>query len=175
MPQYSYKSVVSNSGNLLLQLYFPKGDRLSKAVKEEALAQALARSSEFMFQKGYLPPEVRFMSSRDVAQKYGFTRQYWEKLLREGKIAYKETRAGRITTNLWVEGYLQNKEAVDEYVRHVRKAVRVIQDQRHKHGTTQCPKCSMEQFEYHDNQTNIDGLCRDCGFKLRVVAEQKEN
>lgn len=169
MSKYSYQILASSDGNLLLELYFPDGDRPPRAIKEEALAKTLARSSEYMYHKGFLPPDVRFMSSRDVAREYGFTRQYWEKLLREGKIAYQETRAGRITTNLWVQGYLDNKDAVDKYVRQTKKALRLIEQSNDKSGTIECPNCSEERLEYYDNVNSVDGLCRACSFQLRAT------
>jgi len=123
-----------------------------------------------MLSKGYVPPEARFMSSSDLSKEYGKTRQYWEKLLNEEKIPYKETSAGRITTDLWVQGYVNNKEKVDEYVRNSRKVLRSINKDGKGRGNTQCPVCKKQKFRFNVNVNgNINGVCDSCGFHLNTI------
>lgn len=168
---YIWHSTVSNEGTLSLELYFPD----KKATKEQkmlALAESLRQNRDNMLSRGYLTPNSRFMSSRDVAEEYGHTRQYWEKLLNEGKIPFKETSAGRITTDLWVQGYLNNKKEVDRYIRDRNKIVATILDGKKKHGRITCPNCGEVQFDYNVNYQSINGLCRArCGFRINTTAE----
>lgn len=163
---YSWQSSVSSEGTLSLDLYFPN-KKVTKEQKEAAIAETLRQNREFMLSKGYLPPDTRFMSSKDVSEKHGSTRQYWEKLLNEGKIPYKETSAGRITTDLWVQGYLNNREKVDEYIRNRNKVVNSILAGKFKSGKIECPNCKKHSFDYFVNTDNLNGICRaDCGFRI---------
>src|SRR3989344_8260894 len=123
--KYSWHAGVSSEGTLDLELYFPDNKEITKEEKERALAEGLHQTKEYMLSKGYLVPDARFMSSSDLAEEYGYTRQYWEKLINQGKIPYKHTSAGRITTDLWVKGYLNNRDKVDEYVKNTNKMVDV--------------------------------------------------
>jgi hypothetical protein len=167
--KFHWHASVSSEGTLDLSLYFPNKD-VTKEEKEKAIASTLAQAKEFMLSRGYLLPDTRFMSSSDVAEEYGHTRQYWEKLLNEGKIPYKETSAGRITTNLWVQGYLNNKEKIDEYLRNRNKVVAVILKEKNRMGTVECPRCKEKRFDYAVNSDSIDGLCRaGCGFRIHTT------
>lgn len=142
---------------------------ISKGERMRALADALKEATKFMEEKGYIPGEARLMSSRDIAEEYGKTRQYWEKLLSEGKILYKETSAGRITTNLWVSGYLGNKEGVDKYVKAVRVVLERINDSRRRSGSVLCPLCESQRFEFYVNiGSSTNGICRKCGFHVHT-------
>src|SRR3989338_6816353 len=153
-------------------MFFEEGDPLTKGQKEKALAYGIAASVKNMLERGFLTPEARFMSSMDIAEKFGQSRQYWEKLLSEGKIPFKETSAGRITTDLWVQGYLNNKEEVDRYIRDRNKVVAIIIDGKKKHGRITCPNCGEVQFDYNVNYQSINGLCRArCGFRINTTAE----
>jgi len=166
--KFYWHALTSSGGTLELSLYFPNKN-VTKQEKEKALASALFQSKNFMLAKGYLPPDAHFLSSSDVAEKYGHTRQYWEKLLKEGKIPYKETSAGRITTDLWVQGYLNNKEKVDKYVRYRNKVISTIQKENRKMGTIECPCCKEKRFDYAVNVNNINGVCRaGCGFRINT-------
>jgi len=167
--KFSWHASVSSEGTLDLSLYFPSKDA-TKNEKERALASAIKQSKDFMLSKGYLLPDTRFLSSSDIAEKYGHTRQYWEKLLKEGKIPYKETSAGRITTDLWVQGYLNNKEKIDEYVKEVKKAVSSIRKEKRKMGTIECPRCKEKRLDYAVNVGSTNGLCRaGCGFRFNTT------
>ncbi len=137
-----------------------------------ALAESLRQNRNNMLSRGYLTPSSQFMSSRDVAEEYGHTRQYWEKLLNEGKIPFKESSAGRITTDLWVQGYLNNREVVDRYIRDRNKVVAAILSEQKKHGRTSCPNCGEVKFDYSVGYENINGLCRArCGFRINTTVE----
>ena len=164
--------MTSSGGNLSLDLQFE--GKLSKQEKESALAEGLRACYEFMKDKGYIPPHARLMSSRNIAEHYGKTRQYWEKLLNQGKILYKETAAGRITTDLWVEGYLGDKEKVDEYVRGVRTVLERIDSAGRRDGLVICPICDKERFSFFVNVgSNTNGVCRSCGFHVHTLSEPK--
>ncbi len=164
-----WQASVSSEGTLGLDLYFPD-EKVTKEEKERALASAIDQSKNVMLSKGYLPPTARFLSSSDMAKEFGFSRQYWEKLLNEGKIPYKETAAGRITTDLWVRGYLDNKEEVDEYIRNVKKVISLIPKDGKTWRKLTCPKCGEESFEYAVNLNNINGICRSgCGFRINTT------
>lgn len=166
---YSWHSNISSEGTLSLDLYFPNKNA-TKEQKEMALAESLRQNREAMLRQGYLPPDSRFMSSRDVAEEYGHTRQYWEKLISEGKILYKETSAGRITTDLWVQGYLNNREKVDEYIRNRNKVVATIQLLKKKSGKTECPNCKEQEFSFAVNFDSMNGICRaGCGFRINTT------
>ncbi len=168
---YVWHSTVSNEGTLSLELYFPN-KKTTKEQKIGALAESLRQNRNNMLSRGYLMPDSRFMSPRDVAEEYGHTRQYWEKLLNEGKIPFKETSAGRITTDLWVRGYIDNRENVDKYIRNRNKIVTVILKETKKHGRIVCPNCGEVQFDYNLNYQSINGLCRArCGFRINTTME----
>jgi len=168
--KYNWHAGVSSEGTLALELCFPDGIKITKEQKETILAETLLRSKEFMLSKGYLMPDARFLSSSDMAKEYGHTRQYWEKLINEGKIIYKETSAGRITTDLWVRGYLNNREKVDEYIRNKNKIVKIILAGEKRSGKTTCPQCEKPEFDYFVNSNSINGLCRaGCGFRIHTT------
>ncbi|MDR3519902.1 MAG: hypothetical protein P4L63_03405 [Candidatus Pacebacteria bacterium] len=170
---YLFSGGTSSEGTLNLELYFPNKST-TKNQKENALADALSKARNYMLQNGYLPSDARFMSPKDVAKKYGFTRQYWEKLINEGKIPYRETSAGRITTNLWVQGYLNNKEVVDSYIKNRNKAVDSIKSQKETRGRIECPNCKQPQLDYNRNPNNINALCRaKCGFRIVELYDKK--
>lgn len=169
--KYSWHAGVNSGGNLTLMLAIPSGATISE--KEKALASGITESVKLMREKGYLSPEARFMTSSDLSNDYGFTRQYWEKLLKEGKILYKEAAAGMITTDIWVQGYLSNKETVDQYARNCKSVAVKIKELKEKHGVTTCTDCGADRFEYSKNVLNTNGLCRACGFRIHV-AENNE-
>ena len=169
LEKFHWHVMTGSEGFLALDLYFPNKN-ITKEEKEIAIASALAQSRDFMLSKGYLFPDTSFMSSSDLANEHGHTRQYWEKLLKEGKIPYKETAAGRITTDLWVQGYLKNKEQVDKHVRNRKKVISLIQKGGKKMGVVECPQCKEEKFDYAVNTNNINGICRaNCGFRIHTT------
>lgn len=166
--KFYWHANTSSGGTLSLGLDLT--GEFSKEEKESALAEGIRACVEHMESQGYIPHNATLMSSGDVAREYGKTRQYWEKLLNEGKIHYKETSAGRITTNLWVQGYLNNKEQVNKYVRDVRDVLDTIEATKRTGGRVVCPVCGKENFEFHVNgDTNINGLCRACGFHVHTT------
>ncbi|MCW1930108.1 MAG: hypothetical protein KIH62_002210 [Candidatus Kerfeldbacteria bacterium] len=162
----------SSGGTLSIRLTLEED--LSRAKKESALAQALSDCVKQMDKNGYIPAKARALSSRDIAHRFGYTRQYWEKLLNQGKIPYHETSAGKITTDLWVRGYLDDKENVDQYVRNVRKVLQFIKTKGKKSGVVSCPDCLEERFEFYVNfDTNVNGICRACNFQINTITDQK--
>lgn len=169
--KFYWHASTSSGGTLSLSLSFD--GKLEKKQKEKMLALGLHEAYKQMEEKGYIPFNARLMSSRDIAEEYGNTRQYWEKLLNEGKILYKETSAGRITTNLWVKGYLGNRDEVNKYVRDVRQVLKTIADSSKKHGSVECPVCSAQRFEYHVNPQQTNGICRACGFYVHTTNEHE--
>lgn len=167
--EYHWHSSFSSEGTPSLSLYFPNKN-VTKEQKEIALAKTLHQNREAMLSKGYLPPDSQFMSPSDVSKRYGHTRQYWEKLLNEGKIPHKETSAGRITTDLWVQGYLNNRETVDEYIRNRNKLIEVILSRKNKSGCVECPRCGKKEFSYAVNVNSANGICRaGCGFRINTT------
>lgn len=165
--KYHWHAGINSGGNLSLMLTYP--DAKTKWTKEEALAEGIAKSVKAMHDKGFLKPEARFMTSSDLSKEYGFTRQYWEKLLKEGKILYKEASAGMITTDIWVEGYLGDREKVDRYVRNCKSAVAEINEVKGKHGVSKCYHCGEDRLEFNKNTNNISALCRACGFYVHTT------
>jgi hypothetical protein len=165
--QVYWHAGVSSGGTLSLSLDML--GEFSKKEKEREIAHGISECYEKMKRNGYIPFEARIMSSRDIAHKYGKSRQYWEKLLRENKIRYKETSAGRITTDLWIKGYLDNKENVDKYVRDVNTILKTIDDSNKKHGAVECSVCGKERFEFFDNTARVNGICRTCGFHVHTT------
>lgn len=168
LPKFLWHANASSGGTLNLLIDF-KG-KFSSKEKQEALAQAIEECQKFMENKGYIPHDAKLLSSRDIAKRYGKTRQYWEKLLNEGKILYKETSAGRITTNIWVQGYLGDKDRVDGYVKNVREVLAHIKESGHSWGSAVCPVCTKERFEYYVNTLgSTNGVCRSCGFHVHTT------
>jgi hypothetical protein len=166
--KFYWHANTSSGGTLSLSMDFD-GD-FSKKEKEEALAEGLRACYENMRQNGFIPFNAKIMSSGDLARTYGKTRQYWEKLLNEGKIHYKETSAGRITTNLWVNGYIENKEKVNKYVKDVKEVLRLIDSKTFRSGTISCPVCSKANFQFNVNyNSNTNGICRSCGFYVHTT------
>lgn len=165
----SFHGSIGSSGTL--SIYSSPMQDCDRKEKERLLAGALKNCYKLMLEKGFVPPEASFMSPTDVAKKYGKTRQYWEKLLSEGKVHYKETSAGRITTDLWVQGYVNNREKRNEYVRHCKKVVDLINKADRTSGRVVCPKCRETTFDFNVNSNgNVNGLCRhtSCGFQINV-------
>ncbi len=165
--KFYWSANTSSGGTLSLSLGY-EGE-LTKKQKEKLLAHGLKEAHAHMEQNGYIPFNARLLSSSDIAQEYGNTRQYWEKLLNEGKILYKETSAGRITTDLWVKGYLGNRDEVNKYVRDVRTLLEAVNVSEKKNGKILCPLCDEEKFEYHLNYANMNGICRNCGFYVHTT------
>lgn len=160
----------SSGGTLSLDLDFE--GNLSKAEKEKHLAGALEQCVSLMSKNGHIPFSARLLSSSDIAEEYGNTRQYWEKLLNEGKILYKETSAGRITTDLWVTGYLRNREEVNGYVRNIKKILKSINESPGQSGAIDCMQCGESNFQYHKNTGgHINGCCRSCNFYVYTINE----
>ena len=95
--------------------------------------------------------------------------------LREGKIKYVQTSAGRITIDLWVEGYLQNQEEVERYCRHVNKVLKIIKSKKERSLQLDCPQfgnrslsCAynITQWSYPKDKCNANGVCGKCDFKF---------
>lgn len=165
--KYSWHAGINTGGDLSLMLTVH--EELTRDQKEKALATGISESVKVMREKGYLQPEARFMTSSDLSSGYGFTRQYWEKLLKEGKILYKQAAGGMITTDIWVQGYLSNKEKVDRYAKNCKTSVRKIIAEKLRHGTIICTDCGENRFEYNKNSANVNGLCRVCGFRVQAA------
>jgi hypothetical protein len=164
---FYWHAIASSGGTLSLDVGVQQ--LKSKSERISALADALKQATKCMEERGYIPFEARLMSSRDIAEEYGKTRQYWEKLLSEGKILYKETSAGRITTNLWVKGYLGNKAEVDKYVKRVRALLQRINESGRKSGSVVCSVCEKGRFEFYVNtNSSTNGICRACGFHVHT-------
>ncbi len=163
--KFYWEANTSSGGSVSLMLRLE--GNFSKEEKLTALAGSLHQSIKFMEKKGYLPRNTAFLSSRDIAAEYGNTRQYWEKLFNEGKIKYQETSAGRITTTLWVNGFLDNRENVNKYVRAVKKALKRINNTDMASGTIFCPLCEKKCFRFAKNTgNNTNGVCYSCNFCL---------
>lgn len=146
-----------------VRLDFPKN--FPEEEKVSVLAEALVNAHNHMLKEGYL-----IMSPSDVAERYGKTRQYWEKLLKEGKIQYQQTSAGMITSDLWIKAYLNNKEGVDEYVRLQNRVLESIKETKRNYGKVVCPKCKELDFDFSVNPNNVNGICRArCGFRINTV------
>lgn len=171
--KFYWHANTSSGGTLSLDLNLE--GKFSKKDKENILAGVINECYKHMEIKGFIPFNAKLMSSRDIADKYGKSRQYWEKLLDEGKILYKETSAGRITTDLWVQGYLGNTEQVNKYVRDVKKVLKIINELACKQGYWQridCPVCNQNTFEYAMNiNGNVNGICRNtaCSFHIHTT------
>src|SRR3989338_3826988 len=166
--KFYWQANTSSGGTLRLNLELD--GKFSLGDKKTALAGALSECYKFMRNKGYIPFDARLLSSRDIAQEFGKSRQYWEKLLNEGKIHYKETSAGRITTNLWVQGYLNDRERVNKYVIDVRDIFETIDATKRTSGRVACSVCDKDNFEFHVNSdANINGICRACGFHIHTT------
>lgn len=163
-----------SGGSLTLSLEMAEkaSKSLTKKEKEEMLADALQQCVTYMQDRGDIPFNASTLSSRDVAKRYGNTRQYWEKLLNEGKILYKETSAGRITTELWVKGYLNDKENVDRYAKQVRKILDSIVHTKKRHGSVPCTACGNGDFRYYANYGgNTNGVCDNCGLHIHAFLD----
>jgi hypothetical protein len=161
---------ISSGGTLSLgvDLY----GKFTRTEKEKIIADAIEACHKSMKEKGYIPFKAQVMSSRDISRRYGKSRQYWEKLLNEGKILYKETSAGRITTDLWIQGYLDDKPQVDKYVKDVKTILETIESHGKKWGTTECSVCGEQRFDFATNgDANVNGICRNlsCGFHIHTT------
>lgn len=162
------RGTISSSGWLASEVAFPKNGELSSKEQLAALAITTAQLVQIMLEKGI----VRLYSSSDLSNTYGNSRQYWEKLLSEGKLPFQQTSSGRITTNLWVEGYLDSSTR-NSYPREVLEMRRRILSNEQLHGGSRrirCVRCNGP-FEYYYNQGNwINGIC-SCGFRLNTVGK----
>jgi len=99
---------------------------------------------------------------------YVNARHYWERLLRTGKIFYKEGK-GTIFLNLWIGGYLGEEKKVDEYVQNHNQVIKLIKNSSKRHGSVECPQCKEIQFEFNVNINNTNGICRACGFRIYTI------
>ncbi len=169
--RFFWHAATSNGGTLSLDVNVKEAKNASE--KTRAIASSLKQAVKSMQEQGYIPSHARLMSSRDIADEYGKTRQYWEKLLNEGKILYKETSAGRITTDLWVAGYLGKREEVDRYIKNVQTILKRITETKERHGAVLCPICEKTRFEFNVNMNgNVNGICRSCSFHVHTMSDQ---
>jgi hypothetical protein len=171
--KFYWHANTSSGGTLSLSIGFEGNP--SKEQQTKALAGAIKQCQENMERNGFIPYSAQLMSSRDISEKFGKTRQYWEKLLNEGKILCKETSAGRITTDLWVQGYLGKPEEVNKYVKNVKAVLKTINEREDKGktwGKIDCPLCGQETFSFAVNcGGNTNGICRNspCGFHVHTI------
>lgn len=56
-------------------------------------------------------PDFKFYACGDIAKKYGKTRQWWHKLMRQGKLKYHQTAAGKITLQKYLDEYFHSKKS----------------------------------------------------------------
>lgn len=168
--KYSVNGTFTNDTRMRMILHFPES---SKVDKIRALADVIDKCHFQMCKRGYVHDEVAFYSPSDLSREYGSSRQYWEKLLREGKIQYKITSAGMITTEVWVKEYLNGKEEVDVYVRNVKNALRQIAEDEKRSGLISCPQCSKSMI-YYNNVASVNGICRECNFYLLSIINQDD-
>lgn len=129
-------------------------------------SNALQKSQTAFLTKIIEEGSIKFMSSLDVAQTYGNSRQYWEKLFSQGKIPYRQTAAARITTNLWVEDYLDGRgeKTYPSLVLNVRRQVSANEENENSRRTIACPKCDIElPYEVVDYE-KMTLNCSSCGF-----------
>lgn len=162
---------ISSGGTLSIGLDYEGA--LSKSEKEEIIADVISACHKTMEKEGYIPFSAKMMSSRDISKRFGKSRQYWEKLLSEGKILYKETSAGRITTDLWIQGYIDEKKKVDKYVKDVKKVLRLIEEREFDWDTVNCPVCGENTFNYAVNTGgSTNGICRNpsCDFHIHTTS-----
>ena len=54
-------------------------DRFTRNEKEKIIADAIKACYESMEELGYIPFNAKVMSSRDIAERFGKSRQYWQK------------------------------------------------------------------------------------------------
>lgn len=163
--KFRYGALTTSDGSISLDFDFSRGD-FSDDEQQRALGLTTALLVRKMFEDGW----VRLLSSSDISKIYGNSRQYWDKLFREGKIPFQKTASGKITTNFWVEGYLDDStgETYPKEVLEMRR--RIVANERSGSGLKHVPciRCG-EHFQYNYNQgSNITGICK-CGFRLDTV------
>ncbi len=173
--KYGWSGNISSEGTLNLDVSFlPDKQKVEQDLLYAILAEAIQGSVKLMEEKGYVSlSELRLMSSREMAEEYGNSRQYWEKLLREGKIPFYQTAAGRISLDLYVEAYITKKEDVDRYTNNIRKVVRQMKESKEAVSIlrkTQCPSCKEQTLDYNWNKSahEANGICRsnNCDFRF---------
>lgn len=141
-------------------------------------ADALTQITLVMERKGY----IRLMSPSEIEKTHGGYRQHWERLLREGRIRFIETSAGRMTIDLWIEQYIQNKEDIDRYCRMKNKVIKKVMERGERSCTLVCPKCGEQQLNCVYNifmkpkkgeVNNTNGVCRNygCTFKFHELVQ----
>ena len=176
--KYGWHGTVSSEGSLSLGIDILPADQkaLNQDVVLSILAESIRSSVKAMEEKGYIPlSKIRLMSSREMSEEFGNSRQYWEKLLREGKIPFYQTAAGSISVDIFVEAYLEKKGEVDNYVNNLRKVVRDIKASKSKSQSFRhmaCPKCGEEKLDYAWNKGGheANGICRSgsCDFRFKT-------
>lgn len=161
-----YHGMITSSGSASLSYIFsdPKiAEKLTDEEKAHVLSKVLSNLSKVMLDKGY----IRLQSVSDLSATYGKSRQYWEKLLSSGKIPYHQTAAGKITLNLWVEGYLSGEEYSDHALLARNTILEKFKEDDKSTGIITCPRCKSEKFRYYYNQgQHVTGLCQNCHFRL---------
>ena len=172
-PDYHTEFMMCSSGTIDADMRPHTGAKFSAEEMLGMKADALARITLAMERKGY----IRFMSPSEIEKTYGGYRQHWERLLREGRIRFIETSAGRMTIDLWIEQYLQNKEEIDKYCRMKNKVIKEIMERKERSCILMCPKCGERQLDCIYNILikpkkgevyNTNGVCRNhgCTFKF---------
>jgi hypothetical protein len=161
-----YHGMITSDGSASLSYIFsdPKiAEKLTDEEKVHILSKVLSNLSKVMLDKGY----IRLQSVSDLSATYGKSRQYWEKLLTSGKIPYHQTAAGKITLNLWVEGYLSGEEYPVHALLARKAIIKKFKENGKSTGIIACPRCKSETLRYHYNQgQHINGLCQNCHFHL---------
>lgn len=175
----SYHAVTSNAGSASFTIHLDPDKPLTHAHLCAYLADTTEQVYRFMLEKNYvpkqLPHDVGFKTPQDIAKEHGSTRQYWEKLFKEGKIPYRATSAGKISTHIWVNAYLKNKKEIDAYTLCLRSLRNTIEKTDRWKGHILCPHCrTPESFSFHHNKTShhISGFCSniECRFSVQSAS-----
>ncbi|MBN2100589.1 TFIIB-type zinc ribbon-containing protein [Candidatus Dojkabacteria bacterium] len=157
---------VCSNGWASLNYYFSDKSfkKLTEIEKLRILSKSLEAVSKLMLEKGY----IKFLSTSDISKLYGKSRQYWERLLKEGRLPYQQTSAGKITLNLWVEGFLEGNKNYTSKMNWARSLI----IKKHKltnkdSGFVMCPNCNRKSLGYNYNRgTHINASCTRCRFRI---------
>jgi len=180
-PDYSTQFMMCSSGTVGADMRPRTGAKFSAEEMLGMQSDALAQITLVMERKGY----IRFISPSEIEKTYGGFRQHWERLLREGRVKFIETSAGRMTIDLWIEQYLQNKEEIDKYCRMKNKVLKEIMERADRSCTLVCPMCGERQLDCIYNiflkpvkgeVYNANGVCRHhgCPFKFNESVRHED-
>ena len=147
---------------------------LLQNLKQQAMADGLARAAEYMENKGYIS-----VSSELNTEKLS---SHFASLIDDNLINFEEDRHGILNIDVSIGKYLKPIKEVKEYVKNRDSIIKKLKEASVNDlmlSKFDCPQCGENMFRgsYNngpwkdkDKKYNINGVCDNCDFKINELA-----